>query len=154
DVELDFDRSLAGEPAIWDRFIPARPNRLASIVVDGDAVSASSAPPPRGHIPAWRGAATVPVAHEYHLNAQAGGPFGIAWTIDGLAFAPVAGRAASSTRERGPFPHLRFPNAPPRIPPMPLHGMFFRLLARGGSAIDEPFFRDTVLIHPRESIDI
>lgn len=32
--------------------------------------------------------------------------------------------------------------------------MFFRLLARHGVRVDEPFFRDTVLIHPREEIDV
>ena len=32
--------------------------------------------------------------------------------------------------------------------------MFFKLLARDGVALDEPFFRDTVLIHARETIDI
>ena len=32
--------------------------------------------------------------------------------------------------------------------------MFFRLLARNGQAVDEPFFRDTVLVHGKETIDI
>lgn len=29
-----------------------------------------------------------------------------------------------------------------------------RLLARDGRTIDEPFFRDTVLVHARETVDI
>jgi len=32
--------------------------------------------------------------------------------------------------------------------------MFFRLLARNGAPVDEPFFRDTVLVHSQETIDI
>jgi FtsP/CotA-like multicopper oxidase with cupredoxin domain len=32
--------------------------------------------------------------------------------------------------------------------------MFFKLLARDGQPAGEQFFRDTVLVHPRESIDI
>jgi FtsP/CotA-like multicopper oxidase with cupredoxin domain len=32
--------------------------------------------------------------------------------------------------------------------------MFFRLLARNGRPVDEPFFRDTVLMHSKETIDI
>ena len=32
--------------------------------------------------------------------------------------------------------------------------MFFKVVARDGVAIDEPFFRDTVLIHPRETVDL
>src|SRR5262249_8422833 len=113
---------------------------------------------PRRQVPAWRDAATVPVVHEYHLNAQAGGPFGIAWTIDGLPFdhmAAMASGTASPVRlEHGRFYHLRFVNDSPRIHPMHIHGMFFRLLARAGSAVDEPFFRDTVLIKARESVDV
>ena len=37
---------------------------------------------------------------------------------------------------------------------MHLHGMFFKVLARGGVAVDEPFFRDTVLVHGRETVDV
>ncbi len=32
--------------------------------------------------------------------------------------------------------------------------MFFKVLARNGAPIDEPFFRDTVLVHGRETVDI
>ena len=32
--------------------------------------------------------------------------------------------------------------------------MFFRLLARDGKPVDEPFFRDTVLIHRKETVDL
>ncbi len=32
--------------------------------------------------------------------------------------------------------------------------MFFRVLTRNGRAVDEPFFRDTVLVHPRETVDV
>jgi FtsP/CotA-like multicopper oxidase with cupredoxin domain len=32
--------------------------------------------------------------------------------------------------------------------------MFFKVLARNAESIDEPFFRDTVLVHGRETVDI
>ena len=32
--------------------------------------------------------------------------------------------------------------------------MFFRLLARNGAPVDEPFFRDTVLVRAREEVDV
>ena len=34
------------------------------------------------------------------------------------------------------------------------HGQFFKVLSRNGQAADEPFWRDTVLVKPRETIDI
>jgi FtsP/CotA-like multicopper oxidase with cupredoxin domain len=37
---------------------------------------------------------------------------------------------------------------------MHVHGMFFRLLARNGVPVDEPFTRDTALVHARETIEV
>jgi len=99
----------------------------------------------------------VPATHDFRLNAQPGGPFGIAWTIDGVAMDVQHHQhemAPSLTLERGRFVRLHFTNESPRIHPIHLHGMFFRLLARNGVRVDEPFFRDTVLVHAREEIDI
>jgi len=42
----------------------------------------------------------------------------------------------------------------PRIHPIHTHGMFFRLLARIGATVDEPSFRDTVLIRAHEEVDL
>jgi len=56
--------------------------------------------------------------------------------------------------ERGGWVRLRFVNASYRLHPIHLHGMYFRLLARNGAPVDEPFFRDTVLVHSQETIDI
>ena len=58
------------------------------------------------------------------------------------------------TMDRGSWVRLRFVNASFRLHPIHLHGMFFRLLARNGVPVDEPFFRDTVLMHSKETIDI
>lgn len=62
--------------------------------------------------------------------------------------------APSATLERGRFSRLHFTNESARIHPIHTHGMFFRLLARNGVPVDEPFFRDTVLIHAHEEIDV
>jgi FtsP/CotA-like multicopper oxidase with cupredoxin domain len=45
-------------------------------------------------------------------------------------------------------------NMSPRLHPIHLHGMFFRLLARNDLPVDEPFFRDTVLVHAHEVVDL
>ena len=60
----------------------------------------------------------------------------------------------SATLTRGRFSRLHFTNESPRIHPIHTHGMFFRLLARNGTPVDEPFFRDTVLVHGKETVDI
>ena len=84
-----------------------------------------------------------------------GGPFGIEWTIDDQAFeGHREEHHAGLTLSRGQFYRLRFVNQSARLHPIHLHGMFFRLLARNGLRVEEPFFRDTVLIHAREAIDI
>lgn len=157
DLDLTLDRSTSGPLAIWDRFYAQRPNQLARVDVSGALVTTPAFPSPAaGHIPVWADALAAPIAHDFRLNAQQGGPFGIAWTIDGMAMDPDHhhAMAPSATLERGRFAHLHFTNESPRIHPIHTHGMFFRLLARNGARVDEPFFRDTVLIHPREEIDV
>ena len=107
-------------------------------------------------MPVWREAlAAVPVTKQFRLNARRGGEYGIEWTINEQAFAghAHAGPPALSMRQ-GTFNRLQFVNESYRLHPIHMHGMFFRLLARNGTAVDEPFFRDTVLVHSRETIDV
>jgi FtsP/CotA-like multicopper oxidase with cupredoxin domain len=37
---------------------------------------------------------------------------------------------------------------------MHMHGLFFKVLARNGTPVDEPYFRDTVLVHAKEVVDV
>ena len=158
DVDIAFDKDTAASPDVWDRFIAQRPNKLVSFAIDGALVDTPHfASPAHAHVPAWDGATELPVEHTFHLNAEQGGEFGIAWTIDGKAFAGHAHAMQmppALTLEHDRFYHLRFANDSPRIHPIHLHGTFFRLLARDGAKADEPFFRDTVLVHPHETIDV
>jgi FtsP/CotA-like multicopper oxidase with cupredoxin domain len=158
---LDLDVVIAGAGrsiVVTDQFYPQRPNRLAEIEIDGAAVAAAAPPafasPARAHVPAWRGALETPVTRELRLDARRGGEFGIEWTINGEAFAGHAHAHPSMTLERGRWSHLRFVNASARLHPIHLHGMFFKVIGRDGVAVDEPFFRDTVLVHARETIDV
>jgi FtsP/CotA-like multicopper oxidase with cupredoxin domain len=54
----------------------------------------------------------------------------------------------------GRWTKLRFVNQSYRIHPMHIHGQFFRVLTRNGVFVDEPHFHDTVLVHPRETIEV
>ena len=156
DIDLTFDRSSAAPFEVWDRYIEQRPNKLATIEVDGDLVPTPAFPSPaHAKVPAWSEALAAPIAHTFRLNAQSGGPFGIQWTIDGMAFmSHEHPMPPAATLALGHFARLHFVNESSRIHPIHIHGMSFRLLARNGVPADEPFFRDTVLIHPREEVDL
>ena len=156
DVDVAFDRSTTVPFEVTDTFFAQRPNKLARIDVEGSLVDTPRfASPARAKVPRWDYAIEAPIAHTFKLNAQPGGPFGIQWTIDGVAFmSHEHAMPPSATLARGGFSRLHFTNESPRIHPIHTHGMFFRLLARNGQPVDEPFFRDTVLIHPREEIDV
>ena len=156
DVDLTFDHSSSAPLEIWDRYAAQRPNKLARVEVVGGLVDTPRfASPAHAKVPHWAGVLDTPIAHTFRLNAQAGGPFGIAWTIDGVAFAGHDHAMAPSTSlVRGELARLHFINESARIHPIHTHGMFFRLLARNHVLVDEPFFRDTVIVHPYEQIDL
>ncbi|MBS1123509.1 MAG: multicopper oxidase protein [Deltaproteobacteria bacterium] len=156
DVELTFAASLPGPLEIWDRFMPQRPNKLATVEVAGELVDTPRfGSPAHAHVPRWPNALAVAAAHTFRLNAKTGGAFGISWMIDGVAFQGHDHMMAPSTSlVRGKFARWHFVNESARIHPIHTHGMFFRLLARNGVAVDEPFFRDTVLVHAREEVDV
>ncbi|WP_395835874.1 multicopper oxidase family protein [Archangium violaceum] len=156
DIDLTFNQ-LSGEPLrVVDRFYARQPNLLASILLEGDLVDTPAfASPARAHVPAWKEGLQVPEHHTFRLNARGGGPLGIEWTIDGKAFAGHEhAHEAGLTLKQGQFYRLRYVNESARLHPIHLHGMFFRLLARDGVPVNEPFFRDTVLVHGREEVDI
>jgi FtsP/CotA-like multicopper oxidase with cupredoxin domain len=156
DVDVTFDQSAAVPFEVVDRYSARRPNVLARFEVEGALIDTPDFPSPaHAKVPHWPDALDASITHTFTLNAQSGGPYGIAWTIDGVAFmSHEHPMPASATLTRGRFQRLHFTNESPRIHPIHTHGMFFRVLARDGQRVDEPFFRDTVLIHPREEIDI
>jgi FtsP/CotA-like multicopper oxidase with cupredoxin domain len=160
DIDIAFDRSPASPPELWDRFYAQRPNKLASFDIAGDLVTTPQfASPAKAHVPPWLDGLGTAVTHSFRLDAQQGGPFGIKWTIDGVAMEHGDGAhhhapEPSLSLTHGQFAHLQFVNASARLHPIHFHGMFFRLLARNGVPVEEPFFRDTVLVHARETVDI
>lgn len=107
-------------------------------------------PPESAHFPAWAKALEAPLAHEFLLNAERGGPYGITWTIDGKA----GHENLAAVLPFGQFSRLRFTNRSGRMHPMHLHGQFFKLLATDGQPAQENFWRDTILIGPKQSVDI
>jgi FtsP/CotA-like multicopper oxidase with cupredoxin domain len=135
-----------------------RPIPLFSLAAEpGDAAApARFESPARAHVPAWSDAATRPLRAEFELNARRGGEYGLQWTINDQAFDHHAHQGAVdlAVLPHGEWSKLRFVNESARLHPMHLHGTFFKLLTRNGAAVDEPFFRDTVLIRQHETIEI
>ncbi|MGZ8097376.1 MAG: multicopper oxidase family protein [Methylosarcina sp.] len=128
------------------------PNLLAFLEVEPKTVDKTPVfdPPKAVHFPAWANALEAPLAHEFLLNAERGGPYGITWTIDGKA----GHENLAAELPFGQFSRLRFTNRSGRLHPMHLHGQFFKLLAVDGQPAQENFWRDTILIGPKQSVDI
>ncbi len=146
---------------ILDRFT-GTPFPLASIHVGGEPIATPRfASPAHATVPSWTHALAVPPAHTFELNAQRGGPYGIAWTLNGAAYVAPTGFDPDDHSHHGSVPfardrfqRVRFVNASYRLHPMHVHGMFFKVLARNGVAVDEPYWRDTTLVHAQETVDV
>ncbi|MEX0930809.1 MAG: multicopper oxidase family protein [Candidatus Paceibacterota bacterium] len=124
---------------------------LVNLSVKGNSVSgATFAVPVADHMPVWETAIQAPITQEYALNARRGGTYGIEWTINGKAYPETD----PITLKAGEFNKLRFTNESARLHPMHLHGQFFKVVARNGKKVNEPYWRDTVLIHAKETVDI
>ncbi len=135
---------------------------LASIRVDGEPLGKALAEVPPATLPSpdWTDAVTLPPDETIRLQARRGGPYGVEWTLNDEAMRHAHSEHASVqhearyTMKEGRFTKLRFINESGRLHPMHLHGQFFRVLARDGIAADEGHWRDTVLVDPRETVDI
>ncbi len=52
------------------------------------------------------------------------------------------------------FTKIRLVNQTHPMHPIHLHGQFFQLLSRNGEVVDEPHFRDTVLLEQLDVVEI
>lgn len=100
-------------------------------------------------MPDWGAVHEHPVDVTYALDARRGGTHGIQWAINGKPW----GEHAVTQLQSGRWVRVRLQNDSGRLHPMHIHGQFFKVIARGGQPASEPFFRDSVLLHPREIID-
>jgi FtsP/CotA-like multicopper oxidase with cupredoxin domain/rhodanese-related sulfurtransferase len=157
DIDIQIPADAEGDYHINDTFtrntIP-----LGTIRVSGEAVASPVITlPQNSNLPDWTAAKDFPVTKEYRLNIQRTGGGrgmgmmgGLEWTINGKAYPDYE----PFSLELDQFQKLRFTNESTRIHPMHLHGQFFKVLARNGIPVDEPYFRDTVLVHANETVDV
>lgn len=160
---VDLDLQAPADPGaiqVVDHFSPRRPNLLATLRVEGAA--ALPVPPIElaGFVPTWRGAEAIEPELEFRLNAARGGPYGIQWMINEEVMLHDDESPMSEWHEppyalqAGKWAKLRFTNESARLHPMHLHGQFFKVVARDGRPVDEQHWRDTVLVRPREVVDV
>jgi len=158
---LDLDVTIPADAhgrslAIVDRFtrnpLPLATIRVLDEVVDTPRFAAPSNP----RVPHWTDATRAPVDVEYRLNARRGGEYGVEWTINERAFAGHDQTPAGPFERLAPgrWHRIRFVNESFRLHPMHVHGQFFKVIARGGAPVDEPYFRDTVLLKAKETVDV
>ena len=151
DLDVRIPASGDGRWVVMDRFT-RNPFPVATIRAAGEPRVTPDFPPPTGaRVPAWRDTAAIAPTKEYALDARRGGPFGIEWMVGDAG--PHA-HHPSATLPQGRFAKLRFANRTYRLHPMHVHGMFFKVLSRNGVAVDEPFWRDTALVHALETVDV
>ncbi len=162
DLDVKVPKDAANKTfQIYDNFTGAR-IALFDIIVSGDVVKVPNFEyPDNPKVPNWVGADNLSVDKEYRLNARirpaskknkiSGMGMGqIEWTINWKAYPeydPVK-------LKFGKFNLIRFTNESSRLHPMHLHGQFFKVVARDGKPAKEDFFRDTVLVYPKQVVDI
>ena len=151
DLDLIIPSDAVGQTfSVVDR-LPRQPFTLATLQVKGTPIETPTfAAPTNPNIPAWVSASEQDVDATYVLNAQAGGPHGIQWTINGRPW----GEHEVTQLNEGRWVRIRFQNDSARLHPMHIHGQFFKVLSRNGQPADEPYFRDTVLLYGRETLDV
>ncbi len=155
---LDVDITSTGNSSrlvkVTDTFT-RRPNPLALLQLDGGVPGQPRFPSPaRARVPSWADALQAPIQRTFALDVRRGGPLGLEWMFDGQPFAGHDHAHAAIALVKGRWTRLQFTNATARLHPIHLHGMFFKVIGRDGRSVDEPFFRDTVLVHGRETVDI
>jgi len=156
DVDIKVPES-SGEETFYIQDIYTRNrNNLLEIKISSDVIQRQAESveeikyPVADYFPDWSEAINLPADKTYVLNARRGGQYGLEWTINDKAYPnydPI-------TLKAGQFNKIRFENASGRIHPMHLHGQFFMVLSRNGVAVNEPYWRDTVLVHSKETVEI
>ena len=180
DVDVIIPKDANGKTfTIFDNFT-GRPNNLLYIKVKGNPVKTPDfAYPKNPKVPKWSDLYKLPADKLYVLNiemrrtntenidrqdqemmGQMGmrgvgrmggmGAMKLVWTINGKAYPDYD----PFTFNYDKVNIFEFKNDSYRIHPMHLHGQFFKVIARDGKPTDEGFFRDTVLIYPKERVKL
>lgn len=146
DIKVPLDES---EVQIYDKYTRYA-NKLAKINISGEAVSIPEFDYPTNNtVPDWKDSTKASVDKVYRLNARMG-TGGIQWTINDKAFPDYD----PFNLKFNEFNKIKFINESYRLHPMHLHGQFFKVISRNGKTVNEPYFRDTVLLEAQDTVEI
>jgi FtsP/CotA-like multicopper oxidase with cupredoxin domain len=159
DVDITIPRNTPEESFIvYDTYTDERIN-LATIAVSGEpGNTASFETPSNVAVPTWDSLAGVMPDKEYVLEGGMGSMMGMGmmgdqgniWRINGKSFPDYD----PAILDANTVNIIRFTNKSVFPHPMHLHGQFFKVITRNGRAVDEGFFRDTVLVERDEVVDV
>jgi len=152
-IDLDFivPRNFNGRRLEVTDHMTRRVFNIGSFIVEGEPVSTPSFAKPRNlRVPSWVNGREMPIDETFVLDSRSGGKFGITWTINGKPW----GEHTPTNLVADRWTKLRFQNDSFRLHPMHLHGQFFKVLTRNEQAVEEPFFRDTVLLRRKDVVDV
>lgn len=142
--------ATAGSYGISDVFSGVTQSLAALVVTDDEPATVSDfAAPTNPHVPDWDSALDAPVDHELILETVNVDDEWL-WTINGKVYPDHQPLELTAGR----FTKIRLVNQTHPLHPMHLHGQFFKVLTRNGEPVDEPYFRDTVLLDRLDVVEI
>lgn len=153
-LDVEFTATEDMSMAVTDTFF-GKNNPLLSVAASGDEIESRTISYPNNiHIPDWGNDAVLVKDPdiEYVLDAGGNGMGMMAfnWTINDELYGSDVPQIAAE----GELIKVRFRNDSLRFHPMHLHGQFFKVIARDGKSVDEPYWHDTVLVRGTETIDV
>lgn len=124
--------------------------KLANFEVSNTVVNSVDFPLPKNsNIPDWETASDLAPNLVLNLDAKRVG-MEIKWTINDKVFPDIE----KITLKANSFNKILIKSKSSRLHPMHLHGLFFKVLSRNGRPVAEDYWRDTVLLKSKESIEI
>ena len=141
--------TVPGTYSVTDRYSGVEQPLASLVVAVGDNIGPSFEPPSNQAVPGWDRAAEAPVDHELVFETVDDDGEWL-WTINGLAYPDYEPLELTAGR----FTKIRLVNETHPLHPIHLHGQFFKVLSRNGEPVDEPFFRDTVLLDRLDIVEI
>jgi FtsP/CotA-like multicopper oxidase with cupredoxin domain len=153
DIELKLPANTK-EIEMYDK-VSALETPLIRIKIDTQQIAKTDenhAYPKDIEIPDWNNPKTLEASpdYEYVLGGNGGHMMSSSWAING----DVYGKDTAKLYKEDKPVKVRFRNNSLRYHPMHLHGQFFKVIARNDKPVDENYWRDTVIVHGSETVDV
>jgi len=150
-VDLDIVApTTAGSYTVNDLYSGLSQPLASLLVADQELATANDfAAPTNPAVPDWESALEAPVDHELVFETVNVDDEWL-WTINGKSYPDHEPLELTA----GQFTKIRLVNQTHPLHPMHLHGQFFKVLTRNGEPVDEPHFRDTVLLDRLDVVEI